>query len=192
MARSVVSFAAAAALLAGGVAGAQPPAPADTTKATATTPSSPPPAAAPSETRVYYGGAVGFNFWGDYTTLSIEPWVGYKLNPKASVGGRLRYEYLNDKRGPVDYDSHNFGAGVFSRYRLVPALYAQAEFAYMSFDYPGGREGVPFLLLGGGYGKPVGRNAFAYVEVLVDVLQDKNSPYEDWEPKVTVGVGVGF
>lgn len=187
MARALPPLAAAAALLVGGA-----DAPADTTQTAATTPSSPPPAAAPSETRVYYGGAVGFNFWGDYTSLSIEPFVGYKLNPKASVGGRVRYEYLNDKRGQVDYDSHNFGGSVFSRYRLVPPLYAQAEFAYMSFDYPGGREGVPFLLLGGGYGKPVGRNAFAYVEVLVDVLQDQNSPYEDWEPQVTVGVGVGF
>jgi hypothetical protein len=35
-------------------------------------------------------------------------------------------------------------------------------------------------------------NTWAYVEVLFDVLQDNNSPYDDWEPFVSVGVGVGF
>jgi hypothetical protein len=29
-------------------------------------------------------------------------------------------------------------------------------------------------------------------EVLFDVLQDSNSPYEDWAPFVSIGVGVGF
>jgi hypothetical protein len=190
MERVLPCLVAAMTLLLGEVAHAQSsPTPSDTTQVVEP---APPPTPAPSEQRVYYGGAIGFNFWGDYTRLSIEPFVGYKLKPKLSVGGRVRYEYLNDRRGAVDYDSHNYGGSVFSRYRIVPPLYAQAELAYMSFDYPGGREGVPFLLLGGGYGKPVGRNAWAYVEVLVDVLQDKNSPYEDWEPQVTVGVGVGF
>jgi len=168
-------------------------APADTLDAPAT----PPPHRAPKKSdgsgpRVYWGGAVGFNFWNDYKRLSIEPLVAYKFDPKLSLGGRVRYEYLKDQRGPVDYDSHNFGASVFSRYRLVPQLYAHAEFAFMSFDYPRGREGVPFLYLGGGYSVPMGSRSWAYVEVLVDVLQDSKSPYEDWDPRVTAGVGVGF
>ena len=54
------------------------------------------------------------------------------------------------------------------------------------------REWVPFLLLGGGLSKMVGARSWAYVEVLVDVLQDDNSPYDDWDPFVSVGVGVGF
>jgi hypothetical protein len=38
----------------------------------------------------------------------------------------------------------------------------------------------------------MGRNTALMVEVLFDVLQDDNSPYEDWSPFVSVGVGVGF
>jgi len=38
----------------------------------------------------------------------------------------------------------------------------------------------------------MGERTWAYAEVLVDVLQDNNSPYEDWEPVISVGVGVGF
>ena len=35
-------------------------------------------------------------------------------------------------------------------------------------------------------------NARAPHDMLVDVLRDKNSPYEDWEPQVRFGVGVGL
>jgi hypothetical protein len=122
----------------------------------------------------------------------VEPLVGYKLTPKFSVGGQLRYEFVNDKGYAEDYTSHNYGASVFSRYRVVPQLYGHAEFAYMSYDYPLGRESVPFLLLGGGYSQPVGKAAWVYVEVLFDVLNDSNSPYDRWEPFIGVGVGVGF
>jgi hypothetical protein len=31
-----------------------------------------------------------------------------------------------------------------------------------------------------------------FIEVLVDVLNDDNSPYEEWDPFVSFGVGVGF
>jgi hypothetical protein len=188
-------------LLAAGAAQAQAPA-ADTLAAPAAAPSvaAPPPAAAApvqtstgqEPTRVYYGGAVGFSFWDDFLRLSVEPLVGYKLTPKLSVGGKLRYEYINDDRSAIEYDSHNFGGSVFSRYRLIPQLYAHAEFAYMSYDYPIERKEVPFLLVGGGYSQPMGPNAWLNAEVLVDVLQDDNSPYEDWEPILSVGVGVGF
>ena len=155
-------------------------------------PAQPVPTRPPLRERMYYGGSIGFSFWSDFYRVSVEPLVGFKVKPKLSVGGKLRYEYINDKRGVVDYDSHNYGASVFSRYRLVPQLYAHGEYAYMNYDYPGGRQGVPFLLLGGGYSQPMGRNMWSTVEVLWDVLNDKNSPYESGQPVVSIGVGVGF
>jgi hypothetical protein len=160
----------------------------------------PPPAASPvpaaggpsKKSRIWTGGAIGFNFWNDTTRFSIEPIIGYSATPKLSLGGRLRYEYFNDKRGPTDRSSHNYGGSLFSRYRLLPQIFAHAEYAYMSYDFIGGREGVPFLYLGGGYVQNLGPKTWVYAEVVVDVLQDSNSPYEDWDPRVTVGVGVGL
>jgi hypothetical protein len=38
----------------------------------------------------------------------------------------------------------------------------------------------------------MGPRTSIYAEVLFDVLQDEDSPYADWEPHVTVGVGVGM
>jgi hypothetical protein len=147
---------------------------------------------APAAPPIYYGGAIGFSFSSDFFRISLEPLVGYKLNPKLSVGGKLRYEYLNDSRGVISYDSHNFGASVFSNYRLLPQIYAHGEYAYMSYDYPGERQGVPFLLVGGGYSRLLRPNVWLNFEVLWDVLQDSNSPYDDWQPVASVGIGVGF
>jgi len=179
-------------LVAVGTASAQSTTAADTTETVAEESSPPPAKPASSGSKIYWGGALGFSFWGDYNRIAIEPLVGYKLNPKLSLGGKLRYEYISDRRSGVDISSHNYGASVFSRYRIVLPLYVHAEFAYMSYDYPSGREQVPFLLLGGGYSQPMGKNAWAFVEILFDVIQDEKSPYTKGEPFISVGVSVGF
>ncbi len=166
--------------------------PADSVEATEVVSTPPASQTAPSQPRIYWGGTVGFSFWNDYTRIALEPLVGYKLTPKFSVGGKVRYEYIKDRRASVDFSSHNYGASVFSRYRVIPQLYGHAELAYMSYDFPLGREGVPFLLLGGGYSQPMGKSAWAYVEILFDVINDGSSPYEKWEPFVGIGIGVGF
>jgi hypothetical protein len=31
-----------------------------------------------------------------------------------------------------------------------------------------------------------------FVQVLFDVLQNNDSPYDDWEPFFSIGIGVGF
>jgi hypothetical protein len=167
-------------------------APADSAEVVAEASTPPPAKPESSGSKIYWGAAFGFSFWGDYTRIAIEPLVGYKLTPKLSLGGKIRYEYIDDRRSGVDYSSSNYGASIFSRYRVALPLYVHAEFAYMSYDYSLGRVEVPFLLLGGGYAQPVGKNVWVFVEVLFDVIQDENSPYADWEPFTSIGVGVGF
>lgn len=191
MHRSPAGLAIAVILLAPGSVDAQTdPGASDSLQAPAET--MPRSAPAPKGSRVYTGGAIGLNFWNDTVRFSVEPILGYRVTPQLSVGGRLRYEYFKDKRGVEDFTMHNYGGSVFSRYRLIPQLYGHAEFAYGSYDYPAGREGVPFLFLGGGIVQPLGGSSWAYAEVLVDVLRDDQSPYEDWDPQVTFGVGVGL
>ena len=146
--------------------------------------------------KVYYGGTVGLSF-GSYFRINVSPLIGYKLSPQASVGARISYEYIEDKRYSPKLTSSNYGGSVFSRYRLLPQAYAHAEFAYMSYKYKSSdietnRDWVPFLLLGGGLVQPVSPRASLFVEVLVDVLQDSNSPYEKWNPFISVGVAAGF
>ncbi len=146
--------------------------------------------------RVYYGGTVGFTF-GNYFSLRFMPMVGYKVSPKLSAGMKLGYEYVQDKRYSKTVTTHNYGGSVFGRFRLVPQMYLHAEYAYISYEYSISnqattRDWVPFLFLGGGLVQSVGKNSFAYVEVLFDVLQSDKSPYKDWDPWISFGVSVGF
>ncbi len=156
-----------------------------------------------NQSKVYYGGNIGFNFWNDYFYLSVQPLIGYKVSPKFSVGGKLSYSYINDKRVDPSFDSHNFGGSAFARYRVTPQIYMHSEFVYASFDQISGfdfqknewnsiRVWVPFLLLGGGLSQHVGPNVWLFAEVLFDVIQDSNSPYKKWDPFVSFGAGVGF
>lgn len=150
----------------------------------------------------YYGGSVSFGFSSNYFSIGVQPVVGYKVTPQFSLGGKVGYTYWSNSSVDPTFNSSNYGGSVFSRYRFIPQLYAHAEFAYWSFenayyvpnsnDYLTEREWVPFLLLGGGYSQMISPNVWAYAEVLFDVLNDTNSPYEEWDPFISFGVGVGF
>lgn len=161
-----------------------------------------PPAA---ESKWYYGGNIGFNFWNDYFYLGVYPLVGYKVTPKLSLGAKIGYAYISDDRyEPFPaLKTSNYGGSIFSRYRIIPQLYAHAEFAYWSYEnissfntfentYNTDRYWVPYLLLGGGYSQNIGPNVWLFAEVLFDVINDENSPYESGDPFISFGAGVGF
>ncbi len=175
--------------------------PAPTGATAAPPPTAPPPttqtASTPKQSlrdRVYYGGSIILSF-GDVTRIGVYPMVAYKLNPKLSVGVELGYEYL--EFDDFDQSGNNYGGSVFGRYRIVPQLYAHAEYQMINYEIftsstTSERDWVPFFLVGGGFSSKLGANTWTYVEVLFDVLNDDNSPYEDGEPIISVGVGVGF
>jgi hypothetical protein len=174
----------------------QAPAPASTPPPAAAEAAATPATATESKLsdRIYYGGTVTLSF-GSATRIGIFPMVGYKLTPKVSGGVEVGYEYVN--YDDSDQSSHNYGGSVFGRYLVGRNLYAHGEYQAVNYDIPTGRnssrrEWVPFLLLGGGAYRMISARTSVYVEVLFDVLQDDKSPYSDWEPVVSFGVGVGF
>ena len=150
----------------------------------------------------YYGGSISFGFSSNYFSIGVQPIVAYKITPQLSLGGKVSYTYWSNSSVDPTFNSSNYGGSIFSRYRIIPQIYAQAEFAYMSYEnaysvpnsstYQTERYWVPFLLLGGGYSQLLSPNVWAYVEILFDVLNDTNSPYDEWDPFISFGVGVGF
>lgn len=147
--------------------------------------------------RIYYGGYVTMNFSKNYSVIGAQPLVAYKLTPKLSVGTQVSYEYISDSRYIEDQNGSNYGASIFSRYRVSPRLYAHTEFSLMSYKwfYVNGSEDrklAPMLYVGGGYSQPISKNTWLNAQVLFDVLNHENSPYKDWEPYFSIGFGVGF
>jgi len=146
--------------------------------------------------KFYFGGYLNMSF-GNYTFIGIEPMIGYKLIPRLSVGAKIRYDYMKDKRYDETYTSSNYGASVFSRLVLFRGLYAHVEYAGYNYKYyyetgDSNREWVPFLLIGGGYNMRIGKRTSLNAQILFDVLQNDKSPYSRWEPFYSVGIGVGF
>lgn len=189
------STAASAADSAAAAAPAATPAATPVTTTVATAPATPVSTKPPLRDRIYFGGSVVFSVGGDVTHIGVYPMIGYKLRPKVSVGAELGYEHVSYDN--FNQSADNYGGSVFTRYRVIPAMYLHAEYQMVNYEVftsstTSDREWVPFLLLGGGVGKPVGQRMWAYVEVLFDVLRDNNSPYEDWDPFISVGVSVGF
>jgi len=150
----------------------------------------------PAYNRVYYGGKIGLSI-GTYFRVAVSPLIGYRLTPKFSVGAKIGYEYIRDKRYSDTLVSSNYGGSVFTRYRMHPRAFAQAEFAYLSYQYKvsenlSERSWIPFLLVGAGYIQPLSPKTSLIITVLVDVLQDEKSPYKAWDPVVTLGIEVGL
>ena len=151
----------------------------------------------PKESQFYYGGYISLTF-GSYTVVGAEPLIGYKFTPKLSAGAILSYEYISDNTYPgYHYNSSNYGASVFGRYRVIPEFYFHTEFSEMSYEtnYSDGnsdRFWVPLLFLGGGYSQQISRNTWMNAQILFDVIQNEHSPYKDWAPFYSVGFGVGF
>ncbi len=148
------------------------------------------------KSKLYFGGYANMSF-GSYTVIGVQPLVGYKLTPKFSIGAKVSYEYIKDKRYLEDYTTSNYGASVFSRLRILPTLYGHVEFSSMSYDLfdsegNSNRKWVPFLYVGGGYSQRISKNTYLNAQILFDVINSENSPYKDWEPYYSVGIGVGF
>lgn len=146
--------------------------------------------------KVYYGGYLNLSF-GTYTVIGAQPLIAYKVSSEFSLGTQLTYEYFSEKIYDQKYSTTNYGISVFGRYRILPQLYAHAEYSAMKYDlgyYSVGtsRKWVPFLFLGGGYSQPISQNVWMNAQILFDVLQNENSPYPDWEPFYSIGFGVGF
>ena len=151
----------------------------------------------PKESKFYYGGYLNLTL-GSYTAIGVEPLIAYKITPNFSSGAILSYEYISDNRNSGYSDkTSNYGASIFSRYRVIPQFYLHAQFSEMKYnttnsDGYNSHSWVPFLLLGSGFSQQISQNTWVNTQILFDVIQNKNSPYGSGEPFYSVGFGVGF
>ena len=155
--------------------------------------------------RTYYGGSFGLAL-GRPGYVLLEPIVGLKMTEKlsAGVGIGYRYGWGQYNYGGGSYKYNNYLGRIFSRYIIVPRIYAHVEYMVESYDKifqfesqitPNkGRTIVPFLFVGGGYRSQVGNGSLIF-QVLFNVLQNNpnsSEVYPSGYPYMTVGYLGGF
>ncbi|WP_152287377.1 hypothetical protein [Flavicella marina] len=157
-------------------------------------------AAVPFLKKIYVGGTFGATF-GNYTSITVAPTIGYRLKPSLYTGLKVYYTYSTQKIQGQKYDYHNYGFGTFLRWFAFSDLYVHIapeiySYEYLSLDNNANvtstTEWVPYLWAGAGIRKRTSKRSWVSVHVLFDLLNDKNSPFEQWEPNVVIGAGTSF
>ena len=159
-------------------------------------------AAKGSSKRIFIGGDIGATF-GDYTQISINPLIGYQISPQVATGLQFIYnhswQYVNQgMTNQTTIQSNTYGGNLFVQYNPIINFFLKGEFEYDSYSNYQTTQGtnvsqaVPFIYLGMGYSKQISKSATLNAGIKVDVLNNINSPYEDFTPFFYVGAGVGI
>jgi len=70
-------------------------------------------------------------------TLGLSPMVGYKFTDNFSLGPKLylnnyHVKYANGAQDDIKFNSFNYGAGIFARYKILDSYFIHAEFEGIS------------------------------------------------------------
>lgn len=159
-------------------------------------------ATAAKSKKVFVGGDVGITF-GNYTEVRIAPMIGYMFSPQ--VFGALEFVYrhswdkiLNQNTSiESTVQTNSIGGSAFIQYYPVRDVYLKTEFSYQVYKTSTTQNltndvNVPFLFLGLGYTRHLNNNLYVSAGIKVDVLNNQNSPFEDFTPFFDVGIGIGI
>jgi Autotransporter beta-domain len=156
---------------------------------------------------LFIGGNLGLGFGSYSFNAGISPEIGYSFAQWLDAGVLVNLNY-NSIRADVNYNnntrqrSFNYGAGVFARVYPLSFLFLQAGTEYNWIDYnlkyiPTGesasyKTNALSLLAGIGYGQRiVGRNNF-HIAIMIDLLNNPQSPYRDGNGVVLPIIKTGF
>lgn len=147
---------------------------------------------------LFVGGSISAAFATDVFGIGANPEFGYSVAKWMDLGIAGNYNYTS-YRNYGGYASNDrlhqtiYGPGFFTRLFPVRFLFAQAqiEHNWIALKYlygSGGNQKASIssnsFLVGAGYttGRdPGGKSAYGYLAVLVDVLNEKNSPYVNYD-----------
>jgi hypothetical protein len=142
-----------------------------------------------------FGGYVGFGF-GTVNWVSVSPEVGYFVAERLWTGASGYFQFTNDTSYTPDFNTTNYGFGLFARYFFFGRAYAAAQWNWSSvevrsFGADASRENRSSFYLGGGYAQPLGGNTALLIEVLYDLTGNAVGLYGS-PLVVQMGVTVAF
>jgi hypothetical protein len=157
-----------------------------------------PPAAPPRPSPWFYGGGIGMAF-GDVDLIEVYPLIGYRANPRLSLGGGVSFRYLKDDRYAGAPSTTDYGSNLFARFHVTPQWFLEADVEFLSHEFVWSdlstdRENFTTALGGVGFSNPLGGRASVFVLALYDFTHDANDPFYPYADPwiVRAGVSVGF
>jgi len=151
--------------------------------------------------KLILGGGIGLGFGNQYADIVIAPTVGYRFTNHFAAGIGLGYEYYKNQLTIIDpyygtlttypEQANIITPNIWGRYFVWRNIFIDGTFEYdlirySQYTYTDNfgnivtgkyNVNVPCLLGGLGVKQPLGGRAYAYFEILYDVLQNTNSPY---------------
>lgn len=156
--------------------------------------------------RIFLGSGLILGLSNISFNIGANPEIGYSLNSwlDAGVSVNLNYFSQNANLTGVRERNFNYGGGAFLRVWPVNFLFVQLmpeyNFIHSSQFIPSTNESftyklqAPSLLAGIGYGSRQVGSRISYFSIMLDISQNKNSPYVDFygNPQPIFRAGFGF
>jgi hypothetical protein len=144
--------------------------------------------------RIYIGGNLNINF-GTVTILGGTPQIGYRITDNFVAGIGATYIYYSQNIPNYGrFETSIYGGNIFARHRITENIFAHTEYHILNVEgwteQGIERTNVPLWYVGGGYLQPIGDNTSISIMVLIDLIDDINSPYSN--PLITGGFNFGF
>jgi hypothetical protein len=156
------------------------------------------------QNRWVFGGNAALAFGTDFTVIGAAPTVGYRFTERITAGGGGLYFYQRWRTwGGGMRSTQIYGPQGFARIRLANNLISEGDRLFLQSDYylvnteafslidqRFDRVWVAQWFVGGGYFMQVGRNMFAGLMVMWDVIDDRRAPFPN--PMIRGGVSFGL
>lgn len=145
-----------------------------------------------SQSNKYFGSGLNLGVSGRSFNIGLNPELGYSVSRWLDAGFAVNFNYYAQNASELNnirFQNINYGAGVFARIWPVNFIFfqVQPEYNWISssqknvttqqtyrFNYA-----AESMLVGLGYGTRQVGSRISYVSLLIDVLQNPNSPYKD-------------
>ncbi len=141
---------------------------------------------------IFLGTGLNLGLTNRSFNVGLNPEIGYSITSWLDAGVALNLNYFSQNAS--DYSSirlrnFNYGGGTFLRVWPLSFLHFQIQPEYnwinsSQKDVISGQTGTynykaESLLVGVGYGTHILGSHYSYVTLMLDVLQNRNSPYRD-------------
>ena len=156
---------------------------------------------------LFVGGGLGLGFGSYDFNVGINPEIGYSLTRWLDAGIVGNFNYTSIRADPNYNDNirqrqFSYGGGLFARAYVLPFLFltVQPEFNWLSVQDKSMDNGAtqnfsanaPSVLLGIGYGQRVVGQSNFYIALMFDAVNNKNSPYNDFNGHPLPVIRAGF